>query len=65
MRSIKKYGMGGAAVSVALVAALALLLGTSQLAQAAAPTTVVVTLGGGDVAGDADNVPTITVSDTD
>ena len=40
MNSIKKRGAYGVAVSVVLVAALALVLGTSQVVQAAAPTTV-------------------------
>ena len=48
MRSIKKYGIRGVAVSVVLVAALALLLGTSQLAQAAPPETVDIVLTGDD-----------------
>ena len=49
MRSIKKYGLRGVAVSVVLVAALALLLGTSQRAQAELPTIVHVDLFQGDV----------------
>ena len=57
MNSIKKHGAYGVAVSVVLVAALALVFGTSQVAQAAAPTTVNVIIDDDDDSVDAKSDP--------